>query len=210
MDYKNLYLRTISSFFIILMILVILFSLDNYISYFISIIYIIIFYEVFTNFNKKNLIFIISIIYLIISFFSSIYYFFYLYNQTIFLFFILIIVLFDTSSYLFGILLGKKKIFPKISPNKTYIGYLGGIFSTIFICYIINIFINIFNDNKLFIFILMIIIFSFIGDIIESFFKRNSNIKDSSNFIPGHGGFFDRFDSFILSFASFSTIYYFL
>ena len=87
---------------------------------------------------------------------------------------------------------------------------MGGIFSTIFICYIINIFINIFNDNKLFIFILMIIIFSFIGDIIESFFKRNSNIKDSSNFIPGHGGFFDLFDSFIMSIIFLNFFNYFL
>ena len=45
----------------------------------------------------------------------------------------------------------------------------------------------------------MFIVFSFFGDILESYFKRISNIKNSSTWIPGHGGLFDRFDSFILS-----------
>ena len=45
----------------------------------------------------------------------------------------------------------------------------------------------------------IIIIFSILGDLTQSLFKRKNNIKDSSNFLPGHGGFFDRFDSFISS-----------
>ncbi len=52
----------------------------------------------------------------------------------------------------------------------------------------------------------MIIISAFIGDIIESFFKRKNNLKNSSNLIPGHGGVFDRFDSFLFSII-FYTVY---
>ena len=52
---------------------------------------------------------------------------------------------------------------------------------------------------NLILFIIIIVISSFIGDVIESYFKRTNNIKNSSSFLPGHGGFFDRFDSFILT-----------
>ena len=51
----------------------------------------------------------------------------------------------------------------------------------------------------------MIILTAFIGDLIESFFKRKSNIKNSSEFIPGHGGVFDRFDSFVFSIIFYSV-----
>ena len=57
---------------------------------------------------------------------------------------------------------------------------------------------------ELMIFIFIIIISAFIGDLIESFFKRKSNLKNSSEFIPGHGGVFDRFDSFIFSIIIYS------
>ena len=50
---------------------------------------------------------------------------------------------------------------------------------------------------------------AFVGDILESIFKRNSNIKNSSNFLPGHGGFFDRFDSFLMSINSLCLYSYF-
>ena len=53
-------------------------------------------------------------------------------------------------------------------------------------------------DYNLFILANLVIVFSFFGDLIQSYFKRLNFLKDSGNFIPGHGGFFDRFDSFLL------------
>ncbi len=105
-------------------------------------------------------------------------------------------------SYVIGNLFGKKKLI-KISPNKTYEGLLGGLISSIFISLIFSHYFNIAINIKLLIFILIIIISAFLGDIIESFYKRKNNLKNSSELIPGHGGVFDRFDSF-----SFSIIFY--
>ena len=67
------------------------------------------------------------------------------------------------------------------------------------ISFIINYFFEIYNFIHFIIFTLIIIISSFIGDLIESLFKRISNIANSSNLIPGHGGVFDRLDGFIMS-----------
>ena len=141
----------------------------------------------------------ILILYIILSFFFFILYYNYYFNIIEFNLFILTIIIFDISSYLVGTYLGKKKIFQYISPNKTYFGLIGGfilsnIFSLFYILYFNK---KILLDN---IFLInFIIIFAFIGDIIESYFKRKNNLKNSSKFIPGHGGFFDRFDSFIFA-----------
>ena len=73
--------------------------------------------------------------------------------------------------------------------------------------FIFIIFFIIFNINinlKLIIFIIYYYFSAFIGDIIESYFKRKNNIKNSSEFIPGHGGVFDRFDSFLFSIIFYS------
>jgi phosphatidate cytidylyltransferase len=113
---------------------------------------------------------------------------------------IFVIILFDSFSYFTGLLFGKRYIFKKISPKKTLEGYLGGGFFTNII---IITFLLLFKDNINIINILLlinsIIIFSIAGDLTQSFFKRINNIKNSSSYLPGHGGFFDRFDSFIPS-----------
>jgi len=116
-------------------------------------------------------------------------------NELLFVF--LIIANFDTFSYLIGASFGHKKIFKKISPNKSYIGLFGGVFFTIIIIFYINYLFSFIEYNKLIYLIIFYIFLSFWGDVLESMFKRISIIKNSSNFIPGHGGIFDRFDSFI-------------
>ena len=112
----------------------------------------------------------------------------------------LTIIIFDTFSYFVGLLFGKRYIFKKISPKKSLEGYLGGVIFTniIFINYFLFIE-DTLNVGHLTIFINITILFSIIGDLFQSFFKRKNNLKDSSSFLPGHGGVFDRFDSFISS-----------
>jgi len=109
----------------------------------------------------------------------------------------MIIILFDTFSYLTGNFFGNKKIFLYLSPKKTLEGLLGGLFFTnLIILFYINFNFDYTISN--FIFINLIIIFALIGDVTQSYFKRLNTLKDSSNFLPGHGGFFDRFDSFFM------------
>jgi len=101
----------------------------------------------------------------------------------------------DTFAYLTGRLLGKTKLFERISPKKTWEGTIGGIFMTIAVGFIIGTFIN--PDTRVFWVVSAIICApcAIYGDLLESLFKRSLNIKDSGNLLPGHGGILDRFDA---------------
>tara|TARA_B100001057_G_scaffold338907_1_gene339671 strand:- start:159 stop:596 length:438 start_codon:yes stop_codon:yes gene_type:complete len=118
--------------------------------------------------------------------------------------FILIVISFDIFSYVIGKTLGKNN-FTKISPNKTYEGLFGGFFSSFFLALLFAFIFEIIVNIELIFYILLIIISAFVGDIIESFFKRKNNLKNSSEFVPGHGGVFDRFDSFLFSIIIYSV-----
>ena len=113
--------------------------------------------------------------------------------------FIILIISFDSFAYICGSAFGKKKIFINISKNKTFVGLFSGFFISLMISFILNNYFLIYNNSVFLFFSFSVILFSFVGDILESYFKRLSNLKDSSFFIPGHGGFFDRFDSYVLS-----------
>ena len=113
-----------------------------------------------------------------------------------------LVIIFDITSYIFGSKFGKLKILPTISPNKTYFGFFSGILCTLFLGYLFNYFFKFITIEFMFYYILVILISAFLGDIIESFLKRKSNLKNSSKLLPGHGGFFDRFDSIIMVFIS--------
>ena len=132
------------------------------------------------------------------SYFCFTFYFLIYFDFIKFNLFVLTIIFFDSFSYFTGKTLGRNFIFKFISPKKTLEGYLGGIlFTNIFFIFIFyNILIDI-NITELIILVNSTIFFSIFGDLIESYFKRKNYIKDSSKFLPGHGGFFDRFDSFI-------------
>jgi phosphatidate cytidylyltransferase len=121
------------------------------------------------------------------------------YDNQIMLGIFILIWINDTFAYLIGKKFGKNKLFERISPKKTIEGFAGGfIFALIGGFIISNYFTNLKPINWIVI-ALIASIFGSIGDLIESMFKRNAKIKDSSNLIPGHGGFLDRLDSIIFA-----------
>ncbi|MBT3728487.1 MAG: phosphatidate cytidylyltransferase [Candidatus Marinimicrobia bacterium] len=105
----------------------------------------------------------------------------------------------DSFSYIFGKWIGGKKIAPSISPNKTYAGLIGGLVSTILFVLLFDEFIFNLTFLDKWVFIIIINIVGFFGDIFESSLKRRVKIKDSSRLLMGHGGMLDRLDSLILT-----------
>ena len=103
----------------------------------------------------------------------------------------------DILAYFGGKLFGKNKIIPKISIGKTIEGTLIGLISTLLMSFLIKELIVENTINSL-IFGLIISVLAFLGDMIESIFKRNVGVKDSGKLIPGHGGLMDRFDGYFL------------
>ena len=204
MAYKNFIFRSlISLVFIISYFYISIFNFE-YIFYLIALIYLLIMIEVLLYFKKYNY---YIIFYLLISFISFLNIDFDSQFLLIFNLMIITIISFDIFSYFCGVTLGKIKLFKKISPNKTLEGLIGGIIFSI----LISIFYLYYSEIKItyykFFFILLIILTSLFGDLIESIFKRLNNLKNSSNLLPGHGGFFDRFDSFVLSIITYSFLY---
>ena len=111
--------------------------------------------------------------------------------------FILGCVASDIGGYIVGKFFKGPKI-SKISPNKTYAGSIGSIiFTIILISFLFDIFLGIFNYKVIFLSFL-ISIFSQIGDLIFSFFKRKAKKKDTGKILPGHGGILDRIDGILL------------
>jgi phosphatidate cytidylyltransferase len=116
----------------------------------------------------------------------------------------------DCFAYCIGRVLGKRKLFERISPNKTWEGALGGILFTLILGYIIGAYIN--KGEELFWMVSALIIApcSIYGDLLESLFKRSLNIKDSGTILPGHGGILDRFDAALFAipfFYSWAMLY---
>lgn len=106
----------------------------------------------------------------------------------------------DTAAYYFGWRWGKSKLSPAISPNKTVVGFLGGFAGGIVTAGIFSfVFLPEVGFVKLVPPALLIAFFGQLGDLVESVFKREAGVKDSSNLIPGHGGILDRFDSLVFA-----------
>lgn len=104
----------------------------------------------------------------------------------------------DTGAYLFGVSLGKHRMFPRISPKKSWEGFIGGVLFTGIVSYLLS-FTNC-NATWLQWLILGAIacVFAVFGDLVESMFKRAAGVKDSGRFMPGHGGALDRFDALLM------------
>ena len=182
MDFKNLLIRLFTSLFLIFFLLIFVSYLEEYIPFAIILIYSMIFYEILFFFENKKRRSFVLFLYVFISLISIEIYIIYFYEKVIFLYFILLISCFDISSYIFGTLFGKKRILPKISPNKTIFGVVAGLFLTLIISLLFNNLFHIFTFRTAIVFSALIILFAFIGDVIESFYKRRFEIKNSSNF----------------------------
>ena len=200
MVYKNFLLRFLFSSIFFLIYFFISYINFTFVFYLILLIYFIILIEIILYFKKYKL---IPIIYIILS----LMFFFNIDFKNIgiidFNFIIVIIITFDIFSYVIGKIFGKNKLI-NISPNKTIEGLAGGIIASFSFAITFSYYFDILIDIQSIIFIILIISSSLSGDIIESYFKRKNNLKNSSNFIPGHGGVFDRFDSFLFSIIIYS------
>ena len=101
----------------------------------------------------------------------------------------------DTFAYLSGRFFGKTKLIERISPNKTWEGTIGGVLFTIAAGVAIGL---LFDKEQVLFWVISAAIIApaaGVGDLLESLFKRNMNVKDSGNILPGHGGILDRFDA---------------
>ena len=106
----------------------------------------------------------------------------------------------DTFAYLVGSKIGKHAFFKRISPKKSWEGFLGGAFGALLVGYLFYRF----GSSNLplwfwLVFVTIVVVFGTLGDLLESLLKRTLGVKDSGNLIPGHGGMLDRFDSLLLS-----------
>ncbi|HLV08686.1 MAG TPA: phosphatidate cytidylyltransferase [Halanaerobiales bacterium] len=111
----------------------------------------------------------------------------------------------DIGAYFSGIYLGRNKLAPKISPNKTIEGALGGIILAVIIVFLLTASFGIF-EIKWILYATITAIIGMIGDLFESKLKREMGIKDSGKLIPGHGGVLDRIDSLLFT-APFTYFY---
>lgn len=119
----------------------------------------------------------------------------------------------DIGAYFTGKFFGGDKLIPAISPNKTISGSIGGLLSALIIGFLISpLFYLAINMpiSKICIFSIIISAVSQIGDILQSYIKRLSQVKDSSNILPGHGGVFDRIDGLLATTPIFFLVIIFL
>lgn len=103
----------------------------------------------------------------------------------------------DTGQYLAGRSFGKNPLFKRISPKKSWEGFIGGFIFTLAIAYVISIYYTDLNIINWMVIGGLIVIFGTLGDLVESMLKRSIDVKDSGNIMPGHGGVLDRFDGLI-------------
>ena len=101
----------------------------------------------------------------------------------------------ESAAYLGGSIFGKTKLFESVSPMKTWEGVIFGFITNLVLAYFLWVFFDFYSYYFWAIFSIVVLISAVFGDLFESLLKRNFNLKDSGNKLPGHGGFLDRFDS---------------
>lgn len=201
---KEFLKRLLSSIILIPIALFFIIKGSFFFNFFIFICLIITIYE-WHMMSRKNSYYVPGLVLLIFSFYTV----YSLRNEGDFKFFLLVVITCiatDIGGYIFGKIFKGPKL-TKISPNKTYAGMFGGFFLAIIFT---NLFFDSFNyfnlgqniqiSKQIFFVVILISFVSQIGDLIISFFKRKSKIKNTGRLIPGHGGLLDRIDGMIFAF----------
>ena len=128
-------------------------------------------------------------------------------GRALLLFIVFITEMNDIFQFTWGKLLGRYNILPKVSPNKTWEGLIGGVITTVIVGYFLR-FLTPFSEMEVLIICGVIAITGFIGDVVVSAIKRDIGLKDTGSTIPGHGGILDRIDSLALTGPVFFHIVY--
>ena len=197
---KELQKRILSSIILLPLALYLILAGSFYLIFFTMICFFVSFYEWNKMVKKKELKY-LGTLFLVFSFYT----FYEISVAYLWSFVLLVCVSTDIGGYVFGKLFKGPKL-TKISPNKTYSGMIGGYFlSLIFLSFFMN-WINHAVDVEWFIVTILISTASQISDIIISYFKRLSKVKDTGKIIPGHGGLLDRIDGMIFAFQIFYLI----
>lgn len=124
---------------------------------------------------------------------------FYQYSYHLPLSFLLMLWANDTGAYLFGMKFGKRRLFERHSPKKSWEGFFGGVFTSLVVAFVIAQFFAEINHLVWAGMAVLISCFGTLGDLVESMLKRSLDAKDSGSFLPGHGGFLDRFDGLLIA-----------
>jgi phosphatidate cytidylyltransferase len=103
----------------------------------------------------------------------------------------------DTGAFLAGISLGRHRLLPSVSPKKSWEGAIGGTLLTLATALWLNRLMGMLSMTDWIVLALIVSVFGVLGDLVESMFKRNADVKDSGSLIPGHGGILDRIDSIL-------------
>ena len=106
----------------------------------------------------------------------------------------------DTGAYLVGSLIGKHRLFERISPKKSWEGFFGGMILTLLVARLFSGWLGVADTPGWMIIAFIISVAGTLGDLLESMLKRSLGLKDSGTVMPGHGGFLDRFDSVVVAF----------
>jgi len=135
----------------------------------------------------------------LLLYYSSVSYYVSENNSRIILGFFLLMWSNDTFAYLVGISIGKTKLFERISPKKTWEGFIGGVICTQGIAFMLSIYFIELAPLHWHVVALIVSVFGTLGDLVESMFKRSLGVKDSGTILPGHGGILDRFDGILFA-----------
>jgi phosphatidate cytidylyltransferase len=123
----------------------------------------------------------------------------YVYTHRIVLGILTLVWINDTGAYIIGISIGHHRLFPRISPKKSWEGAIGGTFLTLLAALWMKQIMGMLTQTNWIVIAAIVSVFGVYGDLAESLFKRSVNIKDSGTVIPGHGGMLDRIDSILFA-----------